>query len=147
MLGRQGADALLKEIGTELYDSGNGRVGQRAGRVKGAEFAIVCPSHATATEAAQDIYTRLTDKLLPKWQDRVPDLFHIGAVRYVRDQNLGSLLSSVDEALARAANKGSNTYEALDDAHAKPAIAAETWRTLLSDAVSGGGVSDEMSDK
>ena len=138
MLGRQGADALLKEIGTELYDSGNGRVGQRAGRVKGAEFAIVCPSHATATEAAQDIYTRLTDKLLPKWQDRVPDLFHIGAVRYVRDQNLGSLLSSVDEALARAANKGSNTYEALDDAHAKPAIAAETWRTLLSDAVSGG---------
>jgi len=105
---------------------------------QGAEFAIVCPSHATATEAAQDIYTRLTDKLLPKWQDRVPDLFHIGAVRYVRDQNLGSLLSSVDEALARAANKGSNTYEALDDAHAKPAIAAETWRTLLSDAVSGG---------
>ena len=138
VLGRQGADALLKEIGTELYDSGNGRIGQRAGRVKGAEFAVVCPSHATAEEAAKDIYNRLFNTVLPKWQDRVPDLFHIGAVRYSRDQNLGSLLSSADEALAKAASKGSNTHHADDDANAKPAIAAETWRTLLTEAVDGG---------
>lgn len=137
-LGRQGADELLKEIGTELYESGNGRIGQRAGRVKGAEFAVVCPSHATAEAAAKEIYERLHDKVLPKWKDKVPDLFHIGAVRYARNQNLGSLLSSADEALAKAAAKGSNTYEALDDANAKPAIAAETWRTLLTEAVGGG---------
>jgi len=138
VLGRQAADALLKEIGAELYESGNGRIGQRAGRVKGAEFAIVCPSHATAIEAAKDIFERLSSKVLPKWQDKVPDLFHIGAVRYKRNQNLGSLLSSVDEVLAKAANKGSNTYEALDDVDAKPAIAAETWRNLLTEAVAGG---------
>jgi diguanylate cyclase (GGDEF)-like protein len=138
VLGRQGADALLKEVGTELYDSGNGRIGQRAGRVKGAEFAVVCPSHATAEEAAKDIYDRLYNTVLPKWKDKVPDLFHVGAVRYARDQSIGSLLSSVDEALAKAASKGSNSYFALDDANAKPAIAAETWRTLLTEAVDGG---------
>jgi diguanylate cyclase (GGDEF)-like protein len=137
-LGRQGADALLRDVGTELYESGNGRIGQRAGRVKGAEFAIVCPSYATAAEAGKDIYDRLVSKVLPQWKDKVPDLFHIGAVRYTRDQSVGSLLSSVDEALAKAASKGSNSYEAIDDAHAKPAIAAETWRTLLTEAVDGG---------
>jgi len=138
VLGRQGADALLKDIGTVLYDSGNGRIGQRAGRVKGAEFAIVCPSHATAEEAGKDIYERLTEKVLPQWQDKVPDLFTVGAVRYTRDQNMGSLLASADEALAKAASKGTNTYFAVDDANAKAAIPAETWRTLLTEAVGGG---------
>lgn len=138
VLGRQGADALLKEVGTELYESGNGRIGQRAGRMKGAEFAIVCPSHATAEEAGKDIFDRLNGKVLPKWQDKVPDLFHIGAVRYTRDQNMGSLLASADEALAKAASKGTNSYFAVDDANAKASIPAETWRTLLTEAVGGG---------
>jgi len=138
VLGRQGADALLKEIGTELYESGNGRIGQRAGRLKGAEFAVVCPSHATAEEAAKDIFDRLSQKVLPKWIEKVPELFSIGAVRYRRDQNMGSLLASADEALAKAASKGPNAYMAMDDAHAKASIPAETWRTLLTEAVGGG---------
>ena len=137
-LGRQRADALLKEIGTELYDSGNGRIGQRAGRVKGAEFAIVCPSHATAEEAAKDIYDRLTNHVLPRWRDDVPELFQIGAVRYRRDQAMGELLASADEALAKAAVKGPNSYHAVDDEHAKAAVPAEQWRTLLTEAVGGG---------
>lgn len=141
ILGRQQADALLKEIGTELYESGNGRIGQRAGRVKGAEFAIVCPSHATAEEAAKDIFERLNTQVLPKWRTQVPDLFHIGAVRYTRDQSVGSLLSSVDEALAQAASKGSNSYFAVDDQSAKAAVPAEAWRTLLTQAVDGGRLS------
>ena len=138
ILGRQGTDSLLKDIGSALYESGNGRVGQRAGRVNAAEFAIVCPGYATAAEAATDIHTRLMHDVLPKWKDKVPDLFHIGAVRYVRDQNLGSLLAGVDEALAKAANKGANTFEAVDDANTKAAVPAETWRTLLTEAVGGG---------
>jgi diguanylate cyclase (GGDEF)-like protein len=140
-LGRVSADALLKEIGTELYDSGTGRIGQRAGRVKGAEFAVVCPSHATAEEAAKDIFDRLSNKVLPHWSSKVPDLFHIGAVRYARDQSVGSLLASVDEALARAASKGSNSYHAVDDLNSKAAVPAEEWRTLLTEAVEGGRLS------
>ncbi|MBK9440473.1 MAG: EAL domain-containing protein [Comamonadaceae bacterium] len=137
-LGRQKADALLKDVGTELYASGHGRMGQRAGRVKGAEFAIVCPSFETAQDAAIDIFERLNQNVLPKWFDQVPDLFHVSAVRYHRDQNMGELLSSVDEALAQAANKGANTWHAVEDGRNKVAVPAEQWRTLLTEAVSGG---------
>ena len=137
-LGRQKADALLKDVGTQLYESGNGRVGQRAGRVKGAEFAVVCPTMETSAAAAKDIHDRLTQNVLPKWSAEVPDLFHIAAVRYRREQNMGDLLSSSDEALAQAANKGPNSWHAIEDAGAKVAVPAEQWRTLLTEAVAGG---------
>jgi diguanylate cyclase (GGDEF)-like protein len=137
-LGRQRADALLKDVGTVLYESGSGRVGQRAGRIKGAEFAIICPTMETAEAAAVDIHDRLTQAVLPKWSADVPDLFHISAIRYRRDQNMGDLLSRGDEALAQAANKGPNSWHAIEDAGAKTAVPAEQWRTLLTEAVQGG---------
>ncbi len=137
-LGRQQADALLKDVGTALYKSGDGHVGQRAGRVKGAEFAVVCPSFASAAEAAQDIHARLMQNVLPKWQDKVPDLFHLSAVRYQRDQDIGQLLARADEMLAQAANKGANRWHADEGDTNKPAVPAAQWRTLLTEAVSGG---------
>lgn len=137
-LGRQQTDALLKDIGTTLYDSGNDHIGQRAGRVKGAEFAIVCPTFATATEAARDIHDRLMQTVLPKWRDKVPDLFHLSAVRYHRDQNMGELLARADESLARATNQGPNSWQAVENDQAKAALPAEQWRTLLTEAVTGG---------
>ena len=138
-LGRQQADALLKDIGAELYASGNDRIGQRAGRIKGAEFAIVCPTFDTADAAALDIHQRLTQNLLPKWSDKVPDLFHISAVRYRRDHILGELLAAADEALAQAASKGPNSWHAAEDDSTKAAaVPAERWRTLLTEAVGGG---------
>jgi diguanylate cyclase (GGDEF)-like protein len=137
-LGRQGADALLKDIGTELYNAGNGRIGQRAGRVKGAEFAIVCPTFATAAAAAQDIHERLINGVLPKWSEKTPDLFHVSAVRYLHDQNIGELLARADEALAQAASKGPNNWHAVEGDSATVILSAEQWRTLLTEAVSGG---------
>ncbi|MBP9905686.1 MAG: EAL domain-containing protein [Rhodoferax sp.] len=137
-LGRQGADALLKDVGTELYNSGSGHIGQRAGRVKGAEFAVVCPSFASATDAAKDIFSRLTDNVLPRWRDQVPDLFHVGAVQYHHDQNMGTVLAGADESLALAGNKGPNEWHAVEDGATKVAVPADQWRTLLTEAVRGG---------
>jgi diguanylate cyclase (GGDEF)-like protein len=137
-LGRQQTDALLKDIGTELYNSGNGHIGQRAGRVKGAEFAVVCPTFETAQAAAEDIFKKLRDNVLPQWSDQVPDLFHVSAVRYQHDQNMGSVLARADEALAQAANKGPNMWHAIEDGNNKMTFHAEQWRTLLTEAVSGG---------
>jgi diguanylate cyclase (GGDEF)-like protein len=137
-LGRQQADELLKDVGTELYNSGNGHIGQRAGRVKGAEIAIVCPTFETATAAATDIYERMMQNVLPKWNEKVPDLFHISAVRYQHNQNMGEVLARADEALAQAANKGPNTWHAIETDDAKAAIPAGQWRTLLTEAVGGG---------
>ena len=137
-LGRPQTDALLKDVGHELYKCGADRIGQRAGRLKGAEFAMVCPSLASATEAAHDIHERLTQNLLPKWRGQVPDLFHISAVRYHHDQNISELLARADETLAQAASQGANSWHAVEDSMAKAALPAEQWRALLTEAVAGG---------
>jgi diguanylate cyclase (GGDEF)-like protein len=138
-LGRQQADALLKALGTTLYNSGNGRIGQRAGRVKGAEFAIVCPTFETAEAAALDIDARLRAELLPQWGEKVPELYHLAAVRYQREQNIGQLLSRADEALAQAAAKGPNSWHAVEaEGMQRGAISGDQWRSLLTEAVGGG---------
>jgi len=137
-LGRQQTDALLKDMGTALYSSGDDPIGQCAGRIRGAEFGVLCPSFESAEAAAIDIHDKLTHNVLPKWIDKAPDLFHISSVRYHRDQNMGELLARADEALALAANKGANSWHAVEDDNAKSAVPAEQWRTLLTEAVEGG---------
>ncbi len=140
-LGRQRADELLKQLGKVLYDSGRDRIGQRAGRVKGGEFAVVCPTFDSPAAAAQDIFGRLMKDWYPLWEKDFPDLFHVAAVRYHRDQSLGDLMTRADQALAQAATKGMNTWHAVEDGAAKVSVPAEQWRTLLTEAVSGGQLS------
>lgn len=137
-LGRQQIDALLKDIGAALRAHGAGKVGQRAGRVKGSEFAVLCPTFDTARAAAQSIFEHLEQTVLVPWRAQVPDLMHVSAVRYHRQQSVGLVLSSADEALAQAANQGPNAWFAVEDDNAQQAVPAEQWRTLLTKAVSGG---------
>ena len=139
--GHQRADQLLRELGQVLYHSGNDHPGQRAGRVKGGEFAVVCPTFSSPTEAAQDIYERLCRDWLPHWEPEFPDLFHLAAVPYVRHQGLGDLLTRVDQALAQAQAKGPNSWHAVEDGGNKLTMPAEQWRTLLTEAVHGGQLS------
>lgn len=137
-LGHARADALIKDLGAVLWTSGEGRIGQRAGRMKGAEFAVVCPTFQSATEAATDIHERLLRDFLPKWSAEVPDLFHIGAVLYRRGQNPGEALARADQALAAAQSKGSNSWHASEEGEAQASVPAEQWRTLLTEAVGAG---------
>ena len=137
-LGHMRADALLKDLGTVLFASGEGRIGQRAGRVKGAEFAVVCPTVLSATEAATEIYGRLQKDFMPQWAPEIPDLFHLGAVLYRRGQKPGEALARADVALAAAQSKGSNSWHATEEGEAQASVPAEQWRTLLTEAVGAG---------
>lgn len=139
-LGHQRTDAMLKALGTVLYESGNDRPGQRAGRMKGGDFAVVCPTFENPAEAAKDIHERLMQQWLPDWNSEIPDLFHLAAVQYERDQNLGNLLSRADEGLAKAESMGQNSYFA-DTGQSRFSVPAEQWRTLLTEAVDGGQLS------
>ncbi len=136
-LGHQGADRLLKSLSDMLHD------GQQdcAGRLKGGEFAVVYPSQDSATQAAQDLHTRLAHDWLPQWQAECPDLFHLAAVRYQRHQSLGELLAQADQVLAQAQAKGPNNWQALENDSSKLAIPAEQWRSLLTDAIRVGRLS------
>ena len=137
-LGHARADALLKDLGAVLWASGDGRIGQRAGRMKGAEFAVVCPTFQSAAAAATDIHERLQKDFLPKWTPEIPDLFHIGAALYLRGQNPGEALARADQALAAAQSKGSNSWHATEEGEAQASVPAEQWRTLLTEAVGAG---------
>jgi diguanylate cyclase (GGDEF)-like protein len=137
-VGHVKTDALLKSLGTVLYESGNGKPGQRAGRLKGAEFAIICPTMNSPVQAAEDIHKRLTAQWLPQWSADVPELFYVAAVGYRREQPMGELLSYANEALAKAQALEPNSYFASDAGPAHAAYPAEQWRTLLTEAVSGG---------
>ncbi|TDQ39285.1 bifunctional diguanylate cyclase/phosphodiesterase [Tepidicella xavieri] len=140
-LGHQRADQLLRELADVLFHSGDEHPGQRAGRVKGGEFAVVCPTYASPTEAARDIYERLCRDWLPHWEPEFPDLFHLAAVGYERNQSIGDLMTRADEALAKARAKGPNTWHAEETPSTKLSMPAEQWRTLLTEAVAGGQLS------
>lgn len=140
-LGRPGADALLKHVADEIGAWGEGRPGQRAGRINGGEFAVICPAHDSVESAGLDLHRWLTERLLPRWSDKVPDLLQLGAVRYRRGQDPGEVLARANEALAQAALKGPNGWYAVEDGGGQPAVPTEQWRTLLTEAVQGGRLS------
>ena len=130
-LGHQRADALLKSLGELLKEDSE----QRAGRLKGGEFALVCPGQESAAEAAQVLHDRLVREWLPQWQAECPELFHLAAVQYELHQTLSDLLSRVDQALAQAQTKGPNNWHAPENSLARVVIPAEQWRALLNDAL------------
>lgn len=140
-LGHARTDDLLKGLGSVLYESGTDRPGQRAGRVKGGEFAVACPTQASASDAANDIHQRLTTSWLPHWIGEAPDLFHVAGVRYQRGQDMSDLLRRADEAMARAQAQGPNNWYANEEGHDHAVLPADQWRTLLTEAVSGGRLS------
>lgn len=141
-LGHRRTDELLKGLGTVLYESGTGHGGQRAGRLKGGEFAVVCPTFESPAEAAKQIHARLLRDWLPQWQAEFADLFHLAAVRYHRDQSIGDLLTRADEALAQAQSQGPNGMFVVEDGKSsRISVPAEQWRTLLTEAVKGGQLS------
>lgn len=137
-LGRQRADTLLRQLGRLLQDSCQEGLGQHAGRLKGSEFAVVYPTIMSPNEAATNLHQRLTRDWLPNWVVEVPDLFQLGAVPYQRAQDIGSLLSAADDALARAAARGANNWYASAVGNERVARPAEQWRNLLTEAVTGG---------
>jgi diguanylate cyclase (GGDEF)-like protein len=108
----------------------------RAGRLKGNEFALVCPGLDTPKQIAGELHQQLLTQWSPKWINDVHDLFHLGAVAYQRQQAIGELLSHADDALARAELVGENSWYSSDDGHAHPIYTAGKWLSLLKNAIS-----------
>jgi diguanylate cyclase (GGDEF)-like protein len=136
-LGHQRTDALIQHLGRVLQESTQAHTSHLAGRLRGGEFAVVCPTFTAPAQAAADLHQRLSRDWLPDWATEVPDLFHLAAVAYHRGQPLGELLSRADEALARATLQGPNSQYASESDSGRTTRPAEQWRSLLADAVAG----------
>ena len=137
-LGRVRTDALLEALGAALEPGAESRSGQRAGRVKGAELAVLYPALVSPGAAASDLLQRLQRDVLPTWSADVPDLFSIAAVIYRRGDSAGDVLARADEALAIAASKGSNNWHAEEAVRDRAPLPAEQWRALLTQAIAAG---------
>lgn len=137
-LGHQRTDALLRQLGELLKDDAREHAGEQAGRLKGGEFAVVCPGIVSPVQAATELHQRLSQHWLPNWAAEAPELFHLAAVRYRRGQDIGDLLSRADEALAHAEAQGPNSWHASDADGGHATRPAEQWRSLLTEAATDG---------
>jgi diguanylate cyclase (GGDEF)-like protein len=130
-LGHGGTDRLLRSLGDLLLQSKP----LIAGRLKGAEFAMACSAHDSAAAAARTLHDKLLRDWLPQWQAECPDLFHLAALRYERQQSLSDLLTRADQALAQAQTKGANNWHAPASHQTKLVMPAEQWRARLVEAL------------
>lgn len=137
-LGHLRADKLLKSLGEVLHARQD--EGEHAGRLKGGEFALICPGLDSST-AVQQLQDRLLQDWLPQWKAELPDLYHLAAVHYQHDQGMGDLLTRADQALAQSQTKGPNSCYASDQGGSQISIPAAQWRELLQDAVKAGRLS------
>ncbi|MEY5097622.1 MAG: hypothetical protein RJA36_341 [Pseudomonadota bacterium] len=134
-LGHQRVDQLIGSLGQALEDGRH----EHAGRLKGGEFAVICPGDGPPATTAQALHARLLRDWLPQWQADSPDLFHLAVVPCLRHESAGALLARADQALAQARAKGPNSWHAADDGG--PALPAGQWRRLLGEAPTTGQLS------
>jgi diguanylate cyclase (GGDEF)-like protein len=134
-LGHAQTDALLQQLAHALTQLTDAQAGQFAGRLKGAEFALLRPGAAQPHPVGQAVVEQLQQRWLPHWLGEVPELFHLAAVAYAQGQAVSDLLIRADQALAHAAHQGPNSWHAERGQGPAMALPAETWRRLLTQAL------------
>ncbi|TAN76371.1 MAG: EAL domain-containing protein [Gallionella sp.] len=138
-LGRAGTDSLLREAGQIFTDFSLLHEDALPGRIKAGDIAVVLPGEDDPRGAARRLVEMLDGRLVAKWPG-LPDIYHLGAIRYERGGSFEDALSRVDHALALAEGQGANAWHAIGDDGRMKAIPGEQWRALLTHAVSAGNL-------
>jgi diguanylate cyclase (GGDEF)-like protein len=135
-LGRQGTDRLLREIGGLMKGLCESHAKWLPARMNGPDFAILAQTETEAAHLASQMAEALV-RLQFNSYPQISELFSIGALRYRRGEPLGTPLAGVDQLLAKAELQGSNLFLVHEgDAAEIAAIPAETWRDMISGALS-----------
>lgn len=136
-LGRIQTDALLREIGDQLKAMCRDHDDWLPARLNGPDFAILAQSLTDVRLLASDLTERMAALHLARAHE-IESFFHVGAVRYTRGDPMSAVLSATDQILAQAQAEaaGSNGY-AVHEGLASDIVAlpAETWRTLITEAL------------
>ena len=134
-LGHRRVDEALTDFGKVLNDLYLHREGRAAGRLRGSEFAVLCPGEESPGNAAREVHQRLAGDWLPSLVSSHPDLFHVGAVPYRHGETVGELMVRAEQALAIAKAKGPNEWHALEITMPRLSMPAEKWRSLFEEAI------------
>lgn len=137
VLGRVGTNALLKDIGQLFRERAEAEPNALAARLKAGEIALLLPGVSDAQKLAQELSELFEAQLVGKWA-ALPDLYHLGVVRYERGEHWTEVLSKLDQALALAEAEGGNTWHVISNDELRRVIPGEQWRSLLTQAIDGG---------
>lgn len=140
-LGRDAADRALRCVAETLrawpHDPAQSVL---AGRLNGADFALVLPGAAAPGRDAAGLLAAALRSALSAVSERV--VVHVGAVRWSGPAAAGPLLARADLALARAEGLGPFAAEVAADADAEAARGAsggeQVWHRHLQDAMQAG---------
>ncbi len=136
-LGRQKADNFFKDLGDSFRNLSKKFDDNIVARVNGTEFTLMLPN--CTSDEGSDIARRLNANMEKLKEDYAlePEDCHlsIGLYRYNNNQNIPTLMTKTDHALAQAkAKEDDNTY--LYDSHDdENAMGKEQWRLIIEDAL------------
>lgn len=127
--GREPTDRLLQAIARAIKQLLAQHPDWLAGRLNGADFALIAPGETDAAEVARQLRAILGELDLTPYAG-LDIRFPIGAAGYVHSEALAELLARADGALAQAEQQAADTpIIASDDRPPAPDLAG--WRTLL----------------
>ncbi len=134
--GRHSVDDLLGAMGRSLIALCAAQNAWRAGRLNGADFAVLAPRATDAKGVAKRAQTALAEVLVEREMIANIEL-PAAAANYAPDETVGQLLSRLDGVLSAAVVEGESAVYVPD----KPALSGrpvreqmEEWRTILRDA-------------
>ncbi len=137
VLGRVGTNSLLKDVGQLFREQAGKATNATAARLKAGEIALLLPGANDAKAVAEELSGLFEAQLVEKWS-ALPDLYHLGVVRYERGEHWSEILSKLDHALALAEGEGGNAWHAIEGETLRRVIPGEQWRSLLTQAIDGG---------
>ncbi|MEK9720599.1 MAG: LapD/MoxY N-terminal periplasmic domain-containing protein, partial [Quisquiliibacterium sp.] len=136
-LGHRQIDQALTQFGQVLNAVYADRDSAAVGRLRGSDFAVLCPGEDSPSKAASQVHAKLSSDWLPLLMSQKPDLFHVGAVPYRQGETVSDLMVRAEQALALAKGKGPNSWHALQTTNPGLSMGADQWRALFDTAIRG----------
>ncbi len=133
-LGHVQTDALLRDFAQVLNGASEGEPWLTVGRLNGSDFAVLHGRNETGDVMAQSLLDRVRTRLMPFGDVDVV----ASVVAWRRGDQVGSLMSRADAALARVEASGEYRHVAMGgggDAPAANAGGEDAWRRQLESAV------------
>jgi diguanylate cyclase (GGDEF)-like protein len=137
-LGRQKADEFFRSLGNTFLKLSEKFDDHVVARVNGTEFTLILPNCNSneANEIAKHLNHSM-EKLKKSYKLLDEDCrLSIGLYRYSNDQNIPTLMTKADYALAQAKIKEDDNIYLYDTQDDENAMGKEQWRLIIEDALS-----------
>lgn len=136
--GREAADALIRGAADAAAERAESSPQGVAGRLNGADFAVLLPGAGDPREAAAALLAAL-DALPQPWRHEAAPAVAMAATLYEPGEDAAALLARLDTALARAeAAPGGGSVVAAPPGTAERPLGAGEWRERLLRALAAG---------